>query len=98
MIMNENARTRARFNSNWKTLHLSSDSPSSHYTVEVAFQERHIGVVIAIESRTVMQTFIKLSTIVTLVDQQVVYKSFVPLLNIWLELQEKKSRINNLVA
>ena len=98
MIMNENARTRARFNSNWKTFHLSSDSPSSHYTVEVAFQERHIGVGIAIESRTVMQTFIKLSTIVTLVDQQVVYKSFVPLLNIWLELQEKKSRINNLVA
>ena len=42
-----------------------------------------------------MQTVIKLSTIVTLVDQQVVYKSFVPLLNIWLKLQDKNSRINN---
>lgn len=51
----------------------------------------------AIESRTVMQAFIKLSTIVTLVDQQVMYKSFVPLLDIWLELQDKQSRINNLL-
>ena len=45
-----------------------------------------------------MEAVIKLSTIVTLVDQQVVYKSFVPLLNIWLELQDNKSRINNLLA
>ena len=44
-----------------------------------------------------MQAFIKLSTIVTLVDHQVMYKPFVPLLNIWLELQDKQSRIKNLI-
>ena len=96
MIKNKNVRTRASStHTNCKNLHLSSDGPGSHQTVEVAFQERHIGVVMAIVSRTVMQAVIKLSTIVTLVDQQVVYKSFVPLLNIWLKLQDKNSRINN---
>lgn len=39
-----------------------------------------------------MDAVIKLSTIVTLVDHQVMHKSFVSLLDVWLELQGKSNR------
>ena len=38
-----------------------------------------------------MKAVIELSAIVTLVDHQVMYESLVPLLDVWLELQDKKT-------
>ena len=67
--------------------YLSSESPCSHYVVEVAFAQRHVGLVTTVIPSFKM-TVIEVS--MTFVHHKMVNKALVSRLNVWFELKTYK--------